>query len=228
MEQTETNKVLNQPRHMKRLVTSLFGLLLTFSLTSAIEAVIITEASVPVGSMDGVCWAWNGWSSAPPSSGGIGLILDSSYSYLFSLHDHQYIAPNVPDPSRAVVTYTFDSPAVVTALQLELHVNGIDMLEGFVGNSLNNMTSIGTVIGSLGLGHFSEHSLDTFTFNNTMSGTIFEFVVRHTAAGDGYANYTAIPEFHAVAVPEPSTTFAGALMLLPISATALRMLRKYR
>jgi len=59
------------------------------------------------------------------------------------LEDHVYISLNVLDPSRAVVTYHFDGSVIVTGLEVEQHGNGITKVEGFSGNSLASLASLG-------------------------------------------------------------------------------------
>ena len=86
------------------IVAALLGLGVANDSTAAIVGV-----SIPVNSMDGVCHPSDSgiWSeSAPPYplsiASGIGYIVNpNSVTDEFSLHDHQYVASNVPDPTQA-------------------------------------------------------------------------------------------------------------------------------
>ena len=119
----------------------------------------IQSVSVPVGSMDATSHPLddNAWTvSAPPFpfdvQKGIGVLVNPLYlpgSDNFALHDHQYLEAHVPDPTRAVVTFVFDQPVAVKRLELIQHANGITQIEGFVGDSVESLTSIGTVFGPL-------------------------------------------------------------------------------
>ena len=173
------------------------------------SAAVVVNVSIPSGSMDGSCWPADSgvYSETPePAAVGIGRIVDPLFNFGFSLHDHGYIAPHVPDPARSVVTYRFDSPAIVTGLELNVHANGISMIEALIGDSLGSLVSLGTFTGSLGapLGSvaFTEHDVNTFSFANLTPGLYFQFIVKETPHSDGYANYHAIP---IQAVPEPDT-----------------------
>ena len=118
-----------------------------------------------------------------------------------TLHDHQYIAPNVPDPSRAVITFQFSTPTEVDALDVVEHQNGITLLHGYAGNSLGTLTDVGAVYGTLGdltgpnQMFDGEHNL--FTFNNAIAGTYFQVVIEKTSLVDGYAFFRMFPETNA-------------------------------
>lgn len=185
------------------------------------QAALINEISIPVGSQDAASFpVWHGvYSVSAPidTSLGIGNILNPGpfAANAFTLHDHVYVSPYVPDPARAVVTYVFDFPVTVSELEVVQHANGITQVEGFVGNSLGSLSSIGSVFGPdgdvSGYGYFAEGQDYVFDFNNTTAGTVFQFVVRKTNVGNGWANYRAFPRGeHGVrfepqtrAVPEP-------------------------
>jgi len=186
-------------------------------------ASLINGISVPVGSQDSGCYpVWHGVYSvsAPVDTNlGIGNLINPGpiSSAAFSLHDHAYVSAYTPDPSRAVVTYEFSSPVTVDQLELIQHANGITQVEGFVGNSLGSLTSIGSVFGPAGdvtgYAALSEGASQVFDFDNTLAGTIFQFVVRKTNLDGGWANYRAFPrredgvrfEPQTLAVPEPRT-----------------------
>ncbi|MBL9139283.1 MAG: hypothetical protein JNK85_25670 [Verrucomicrobiales bacterium] len=176
---------------------------LAAAILPAAQALSIVNISMPSGSMDGGSWPGDSgvYSEAPgPAAVGIGRIVDPTSAFKFSMHDHGYLAPNVPDPLQSVVTYQFDSPAVVTGLELNVHANGISKVEALVGDSLGSLFSLGTFTGSLGAptgsSMFSEHALNAFSWANTTPGLYFQFVVTETTLDNGYANYTALPTFH--------------------------------
>lgn len=196
--------------------------LLVAAVPGPAHAVTIVNISMPSGSMDGGCWPSIAgvYSEAPgPGAVGIGRIVDPAYAFTFSMHDHGYIAPHVPDPLQSVVTYQFDTAAVVTGLELEVHANGISRIEALIGDSLGSLVSLGTFTGSLGapLGpvSFAEHDLNTFTFANLTPGLFFQFIVKETPLSDGYANYTAVPIYH-----EPTTHGVPDTVGLPTAAAA--------
>jgi hypothetical protein len=68
----------------------------------------------------------------------------------YALHSHVYVAPYVPDPAVAWVLYKYDAPIVVDRLNVIQHSNGVTQIEGFAGDSLASLTSIGSVFGPLG------------------------------------------------------------------------------
>ena len=82
-----------------------------------------------------------------------------------------YSAEYVPNPTRAVVTYQFYAPAVVDQVRVMEHANGIRAIEGFVGDSLGSLVSIGTV--DIGEGSYTELAMFTFDFNNATAGRYF-------------------------------------------------------
>lgn len=142
-------------------------------------------------------------------------------STTFSMHDHVYLSPNVPDPARAFARYHFDGPVIVTGMELGMHANGIFRIEGFIGDTVGSLVSIGIATGSLGNGPYSEHSINQFSFSGSGSGSIFEFVVRETSLENGWANYHAIPEFRDAVpstVPEGGPGAAGLMALVGIAA----------
>ena len=84
---------------------------------------------------------------------GIGNIVNPVYPDTygdFVIHDHQYVAPHIPDPARSVVTYRFHSPTVVAGLEFAQHMNGITAVEGFVSDDSETVVSMGTVFGPRG------------------------------------------------------------------------------
>ena len=204
---------------------------------SLLSASVITGISIPVNSMDAISHPLidNKWSVAVPpyplstsTGSGIGYIVSpliATNPSDFSMHDQQYIAAFVPDPNRAIVTYQFDLPTVVRSLLIIEHGNGVSMVEGFYGNSLASMTSMGVLGGNLGSGPYAEGASNSFDFGNTTNaGLYFQFVVRQTSISNGYAIYRANPrDVNGVAflpasappeVPEPATGFllGGALL----------------
>ena len=100
----------------------------------------------------------------------------------------QYLSPGVPDPSRARATYTFDRSTVVSAVTVVQHVNGIDQLEGFAGDSEATLVSVGVATGAA-----AEMSRPVFTFPSPRAGKMFRMVVRHTPLAVGWALYKLLP-----------------------------------
>ncbi len=197
--------------------------------TASAPAVTIVNISMPSGSMDGGSWPGDSgaYSEAPGLAAiGIGRIVDPASAFKFSMHDHGYLAPHVPDPLQSVVTYQFDTAAVVTGLELNVHANGISKVEALVGDTLGSLTSLGIFTGNLGApwgsSMFSEHALNSFSWANTTAGLYFQFIVRETTLSDGYANYAAIPTFHEP--PPPSHGVPDSLGLPTTTATLLGLL----
>jgi hypothetical protein len=199
----------------KRQQTILSALLVVFG-AATIEAAII-GISKPTNSNDRISRPLtdNIWSvSAPPfplvTNLGIGYIINSVVMftplptepdlYDATLHDHVYTSPHFPDATRSVVTYQFDTPMTVAQLEVIEHLHGITQVEGFIGNSLESLTSIGSVFGpsgdfttSSGRQVFMEAEPYVFQFNNAQPATFFRFIVRKTNLGDGCAAYRAFP-----------------------------------
>ncbi len=183
----------------------------------------VTELSVPIGSSDASSYPLddNVWSvQAPPFpfnvNIGIGQLLNSTNNDGFALHDHVYIATNVPDPARAVVTYAFDTAVIVDQVEILQWVDGITQIQGFAGNSLASFISLGSILGPsgdvTGEGVFPAGESQVFDFNNSgISGTYFQFVVLKTSRADGWASYRAFPRgddgmrFEVATIPEPSS-----------------------
>jgi hypothetical protein len=189
--------------------------LLTLSLPCSASIIGI---SVPEGSQE----TGGPWSvSVPPyplSTEGIGQIITPGLG--FALHMHVYIDDYVPDPSLAVVTYLFDVPTIVTGLEIIQHANGITRIEGYYGNSLDSLTSLGSVFGSCGdiTGYavMTEGQSDSFDFGNTTyAGTYFQFVVRKTPEAGGFANYNAYP------LDVDGNHILGATVPVPLPPAAL-------
>lgn len=178
----------------------------------------IVDISIPVGSQNYACRPSydNVWEvSAPPCpfnvNSGIGIIVNPTVqggndNHDFALHQNDgiqpsplYIAPYTPDPNTAIVTYRFDQPTIVTAIDVVQHVNGITQVEGFLGNSLDAMVSLGSVFGPSGdvTDNFVvpyDGTVQRFSFNNIRtSGTIFQLVVRKTCSSLAFATYRIYP-----------------------------------
>ncbi|MCD4824009.1 MAG: PEP-CTERM sorting domain-containing protein [Phycisphaerae bacterium] len=179
-------------------------------------AALITSVSIPINSMGSSCRPRdeNVWSvSSPPFplnvNSGIGYLINPTFptNTDFALHDHVYSSSYVPDPSRAVVTYSFDTAAVVDQIHIVQHSNGIQEIEAFVGDSLGSLTSIGSV--NIGGGPYTELSTSIFDFDNTTEGRYLRFVVRRTSLSNGWASYRAYLAdaggTHFQPIPEPAT-----------------------
>lgn len=195
----------------------------------------ITGVSIPVGSQMGPTYANydNVWSvSFPPdplnTTLGIGHIIDSTLGG-FNLHMRSdggmYVADYTPDPSKAVVTYSFDAPTVVEGLEIIQHYNGITQIEGYYGYSLNSsLTSMGApVYGPSGdinytiTTGFNEQQSQIFHFGNTVAGTYFQFIVRKTYLNWAFACYNAYPlsaDGSRIAAATSAVPLPGAVWLL--------------
>src|SRR5262249_9521853 len=142
----------------------------------------------------------NVWNVTAPPTGaindatGIGFLVNPSYNaglgaLDFSMHDHHYVASNVPDPTRAVITFQFASPTVVDALVVIGHAHGLTLLHAYVGNSLSAMPAIGAAFGSLGdltgPSQMFDGEQNIFDFHNSIAGTYFQVVIERTSLADG-------------------------------------------
>lgn len=201
-------------------------LLFTLSVRAAITSVSIPKESQDFNNNDGYAARDDIWTvTVPPfplnTDLGIGHLLNSSPTILAAdidpltrfgvLHSHKYSAPYVP-LSSAVVSFTFDAPTAVDQLELIQHFDGITRIEGFVGNDLNSLISIGNIFGPDGDVHgpayFTSGQSYLFDFNNSIAGTIFQFRITQTSLADGYALHRAFPRLadgsYIAPVPEPS------------------------
>ena len=113
--------------------------------TSPAEAKVVS-VQAPPDSSDGNSWPvsekW--WKASfpivNPLQVGIGHIIEplgfkDVIGSRFAMHDHHYVAPQVPDPNRACVTYTFDKPTEISEVKIIQHANGITKIEGFIGET---------------------------------------------------------------------------------------------
>jgi cysteine-rich repeat protein len=165
----------------------------------------IISVSIPKNSVDEAShpfnddvWISNFYYSELDTSLGIGNIIREAVTLdTLTLFDHIYVSSNVPDPARAVVTFRFEEPQIVDQIEIIQHANGVTQIEGFAGNSYADFTSIGSVFGPLGdvtgSNVFTEGESYVFDFDNSIAGTIFQFVIRKTSLSDGYALYRAFP-----------------------------------
>ncbi len=216
-----------------------------------VQASVIVGVSIPVNSQNDISHpvvddVWG--VSAPPYplnvNLGIGYLINPDESFVpmvaenFSMHDHDFpnntrppvmLAPHIPDPTRAVVTYTFNGPTVVDQLEINQHTNGITQVEGFVGDSIDSLTSIGSIFGPdgdvTGGWYFAETQSYVFDFDNDTAGSIFQFVIRKTSHTEGYATYRAFPRDSegtryaaAQVIPEPSSVIIWCLIGLTFGA----------
>ena len=115
-----------------KVVKCVLILMVLMSSVVSLQAAVIKGVSIPVNSHDAGSYPRDSgvWSvSAPPypldTSTGIGYILNPSVATSFSMHDHVYVGGNVPDPTRAVVTYEFNQEVAVDQLEVMQHRNGI-------------------------------------------------------------------------------------------------------
>ena len=194
----------------------------------------IVGISIPVNSSDATSHPLvdNVWSVSAPAfplniSSGIGFLINpnvqapgsNSDANEFSLHDHSYVSSNVPDPTRAVVTFHFDISTIVKGVEVIQHRNGISKIEGFSGNALNTLASLGSVFGPsgdiTGASLLTEWSSQTFDFGNTVTaGDFFQLVVRKTPLANGWASYRIFP------LDVNGNRIAPALTAVPLPAAA--------
>lgn len=187
------------------------------SLAGATASVI--SVSIPAGSQDPLCRPSydNVWTvNIPPfpfdPNRGIGVIINPTWTSLddnqdFALHQNNAIQPspryaalNVPDPSAAIVTYTFDRAEVVSGVEIVQHVNGITEVEGFLGDSTNALVSLGSVFGPSGDitdGTYvvpSDGTVQVFDFgNSSISGTVLQVIIRKTSYPTAFATHRIYP-----------------------------------
>src|SRR5262249_6618087 len=123
----------------------------------------IVSVSAPPDSSDLYAWAFDtgiysiAFPIKDPQHIGIGYIVEPepfprNWSRMtdFVMHDHMYVAPGVPDPRRANITYHFDAPAKISEVLIVQHTNGIAQVEGFIGSDEKNLKSIGFANSTLG------------------------------------------------------------------------------
>lgn len=174
--------------------------------TALLASAEIKQISIPTNSQDASCAPHdqNIWQADAPFHPfryaiGIGHIISpQGVGWTgFTLHDHNYTAANIPNPARAVVTYHFDQSTVVSQLEIIQHANGVTRVEGFVGDSIETLASIGNVFGPAGdvtgEGILPDGASHVFDFNNTIPGTCFRFEITKTSLADGFAIYRAYP-----------------------------------
>jgi hypothetical protein len=220
------------PRFTKRAV-HVVSLLAALTASPLLGQGPLVGVSIPVGSQDATCFPLNEgvWSvTAPPFplnvGSGIGRLLDpapGSYAS-FSMHDHVYTAPNVPDPTRAVVDYVFRWPVTVTGVEILQHTNGITKIECYAGFSAGSLASLGGAFfgpaGDItGYNIIPEFSTHLFQPPTTACGTHFRVVVRKTSHVDGWATYRLFPrDASGLRIP-----IASAAEALTTTATSLSM-----
>jgi hypothetical protein len=172
----------------------------------------IVSVSVPPDSSDLFAWSYDTkiWSTEfpirDPEHIGIGYVVEPepfhhvwSPAADFVMHDHMYLAPGVPDPRRANITYHFSEPAKISELLIIQHENGIGQIEGFVGNDENDLQSIGRANSTLGADlplkekTFTDGYRDVFKFPRSREGKVLRIVITKTPLPNGYALYRAYP-----------------------------------
>jgi hypothetical protein len=184
---------------------------LTADESRRIAAPAIVSVSVPPDSSDLNSWSFDTglWSTEFPIRDdehiGIGYIVEPEPFHHnwspadFVMHDHMYVAPGVPDPRRANITYRFDEPAKISEVLIVQHTNGIGQIEGFVGNDEKSLRSIGNANSTLGANlplkenTFAEGYRDVFKFERADEGKVFRIVITKTPLPNGYAFYRAYP-----------------------------------
>ena len=125
----------------------------------------------------------------------------------FAMHDHHYVAPQVPDPNRACVTYTFDKPTEISEVKIIQHANGITKYRRIYRRKLRICLSVMLQVAlfrwvllgvmsmemPMDLVKFQETSPDIFKFDHAATGKVFRFIIRKTSLANGYALYRAYP-----------------------------------
>ena len=172
----------------------------------------IVGVSAPPDSSDLYAWAFDTgiysitFPIKDPEHIGIGYIVEPEPFHRiwspmtdFVMHDHMYVAPGVPDPRRASITYRFDAPAKISEVLIVQHTNGIAQVEGFIGYDEKQLKSIGFANSTLGanlpLGEntFTEGYRDVFRFDRAGEGKVFLVVITKTPLPNGYAVYRVYP-----------------------------------
>ena len=117
----------------------------------------------------------------------------------FTMHDHHGKAGE-PDQTRSFITYEFDKPARVADVLIIQHVDGITEIEGFVGDDVNTLQSIGKstslIVSPLPLRQnaFVPGARDVFSFPQARQGKLFRIVITKTSSpAPAYAMYRAYP-----------------------------------
>jgi hypothetical protein len=103
----------------------------------------IVSVSAPPDSSDLYAWAFDtgiysiAFPIKDPEHIGIGYIVEPepfhrTWSPMtdFVMHDHMYVAPGVPDPRRANITYRFDAPAKISEVLIVQHTNALRRSRG--------------------------------------------------------------------------------------------------
>ena len=172
----------------------------------------IVSVSAPPDSSDLYAWAFDtgiysiSFPIKDPEHIGIGYVVEPepfhrAWSPMtdFVMHDHMYVAPGVPDPRRANITYRFDAPAKISEVLIVQHTNGIAQVEGFIGDDDKQLKSIGFAHSTLGANlplrenTFAEGYRDVFKFDLAGEGKVFRVVITKTPLPNGYAVYRVYP-----------------------------------
>ena len=167
---------------------------------------------------------------------GIGYTVDATQAGNFDpgnfvKHDHVYVGFRIPDPTRAQITFKYDSAVSLSGVQIVEHVNGISKLHAFVGDDLGSLTDVGDVFGNIGdVGSFGVNgALNQFNFSGTATGRFVRIVFSQSSLNGGYAFFRMNPTVTDAAVgpgvPEPMT-WALMLMGFGFAGSALRRRRR--
>lgn len=134
----------------------------------------------------------------------------------FSLHVRSQYNDYRPDPEHTTVTYIFEGPVEIADLEAIVHTNGITEIEGFSGDQVETLESIGRAQGSAAgrdRPYTKDRSTEVFTFDpdKRRPGRVFRFVVRESVQAHSFANYQAFPRardgrrFPAIKALDPNT-----------------------
>ncbi|MBN8247273.1 MAG: thrombospondin type 3 repeat-containing protein [Verrucomicrobia bacterium] len=164
----------------------------------------VVRLEVPAGSQDerSTTGRQQIWSVSVPKfpldhQSGVGRLISPTHLTTLTLHARGFPAPHAPDPGRSTITYHFDSAQVVTDLEVRQHHDGITRVEGFVGDSVASLKSIGSAVGprgeATGSGVFDEGEITVFRFREPRPGTVFRAVISRTSHPDLYGIYRMFP-----------------------------------
>lgn len=176
-------------------------------------AVRIKSIEIEQGSCTGPCYpldqvTWQeDFPVTDPARIGIGYLVEPERFVWtpipYSLHDHVYTQPHIPNAARAAVIYEFTASTTIKDVVVIQHTNGVVEVEGYAGERPDpngQWRSLGIaqsrLVGSAtGVQIFPEFARDVFEFKPTalISGECFKLVIRKTSLSNGWAMYRAYP-----------------------------------
>lgn len=158
--------------------------------------------------------------SSPFDFSGIGNIINPNFANPgtgsnasdFTLHQ----TVGTVDLSNVVVTYEFNTAVIIDAFDVIQHHNGVRTFEVLVGNSLDNMISIGSDSMAENTVEYAQHRFD---YDTALAGRFVQLRVTEPelSGQGGWAYYRAFPVYD---IPAP-----GVLAALGLGLTATRRSR---